>query len=249
MNETIDFLLKKGGLLLAAGVLLTGCAWFGTDAPLKPLSYDAVKGERQPNLILFLRGRGGSHRSFAKEGFVAAVRERGLPFDMVAPNSHLGYYVAETLVPRLREDIIDPAKARGYEKIWLVGASMGGLGALMYLRAHPGDVDGVYIISPFLGYQEMVAEIAEAGGVRSWSPGEYDPGEDWERMLWDWLKGYAADRDQRPPVFLGYGTGDAYIQGQKLLAEILPPDRVFTVEGGHTPETMYRLWLGFLDRP
>ncbi len=93
MNETIDSLLKKGGLLLAAGVLLTGCAWFGTDAPLQPLSYEAVEGERQPNLILFLRARGGSHKSFAEEGFVAAALERGFPFDMVAPNSHLGYYL------------------------------------------------------------------------------------------------------------------------------------------------------------
>ena len=249
MSETIDSLLKKRGLLLAAGVLLTGCAWFGTDAPLKPLSYEAVEGERQPNLILFLRGRGGSHKSFAEEGFVAAVRERGLPFDMVAPNSHLGYYVAETLVPRLKEDIIDPAKARGYEKIWLVGASMGGLGALMYIRSHPEDIDGVYVISPFLSYEEIVAEITEAGGVRSWYPREYDPDEDWERMFWAWLKGYEADRDDWPPVYIGYGKADAYVQGQKLMADILPSNRVFAVEGGHDPETMYLLWLRFLDRP
>lgn len=236
-------------ILLLCGILPAGCAWFGTDAPLKPLYYEAVQGERQPNLIVFLRGRAGSHKSFADEGFVAAVRKRDLAFDMVAPNSHLGYYVAETLVPRLKKDIIDPAKAQNYGKIWLVGASMGGLGALMYLRSHPEDVDGVYAISPFLSYADMVDEITAAGGVRSWTPGEYDPDEDWERMLWDWLKGYAENRDERPPIYIGFGKEDPYIGGQNLLADILPPDRVFAVKGGHDAETMHRLWIRFLDRP
>ena len=50
-----------------------------------------------------------------------------LPYDMVAPNAHFGYYFGETLVNRLKVDIIDPSKVKGYENVWLVGASMGGL--------------------------------------------------------------------------------------------------------------------------
>lgn len=249
MTHVLISRMKAVVLICLSSILVSGCSWFGTNAPLKILAYSGGEGEGQPNLIVFLRGRGGSHKSFAGEGFVDAVRGRRLPFDMVAPNLHVGYYMAKTMVTRLKTDVVDPAKAKGYEKIWLVGASMGGLGALRYLQSHPKDVDGVYIISPFLGYEETIAEISEAGGVRSWNPGEYDPEDDWERMFWSWLKEYATEQDTWPPVYLGYGKQDAYIQGQKLLAGILPPNRVFAIEGGHDPKTMYRLWLRFLDRP
>jgi pimeloyl-ACP methyl ester carboxylesterase len=224
-----------------------GCAYFGTDAPLDLLTYSSETTERRPHLIIFLRGQGGSHKSFQKEGFVSAVRRRNLPFDMVAPNAHMGYYVAESLVPRLKQDVIDPAMADGYDRIWLVGASMGGMGALWYTRLHPEDIAGVYLISPFLGDPEIIDEIAGAGGMRSWSPGAYDPSEDWERLLWDWLKRYAENPEGRPPIYLGYGRDDRFGKAHRLLAEGLPQERVFRVPGGHDPETMRRLWQRFLS--
>lgn len=251
-----DFFMKRQtgnriSIVLTASLLMfwmTGCAYFlGTDAPLDVLRYTPADGKRHDNLIVFLRGRGGSHRSFEKEGFVSAVRQRGLPFDMVAPNAHVGYYVARSFVVRLKADVIDPAKAEGYRRIWLVGASMGGMGALWYMRLHPGDVDGVYAISPFLGDPEIIDEIAEAGGVRNWSPGTYDPSEDWQRLLWDWLKTDAGNPDAPIPLYLGYGKEDRFVKAHRLLAAILPPERVYTADGGHDPETMRRVWLRFLD--
>lgn len=238
-------------MVLTASLLLfwmTGCVYFlGTDAPLDVLRYAPADGGRHDNLIVFLRGRGGSHRSFEEEGFVSAVRQRGLPFDMVAPNAHVGYYVAESLAVRLKADVIDPAKAEGYRRIWLVGASMGGTGALWYMRLHPGDIDGVYAIAPFLGDPEIIDEIAEAGGVRNWSPGAYDPSEDWQRLLWDWLKTDAGNADAPVPLYLGYGKEDRFVKAHRLLATILPPERVYTADGGHDPATMRRVWLRFLD--
>ncbi len=236
----------------AAAVLMVvlwsaGCVYFGTEAPLDVATYQSETGDTRPHLIVFLRGQGGSHKSFQKEGFVSAVRRRDLPFDMVAPNAHVGYYVAESLVRRLKEDVIDPAKQGGYNRIWLVGASMGGMGALWYTRLHPGDIDGVCLISPFLGDTEIIDEIAGAGGLRNWSPGSYDPSDDWERLLWDWLKGYAENPEGRTPIYLGYGRGDRFSKAHRLLAERLPPERVFETEGGHDPETMKNLWQGFLD--
>jgi len=49
---------------------------------------------------------------------------------------------------------------------------MGGLGALMYLRAHPEDIAGVCLISPFLGYPGIISEISAAGGLTAWIPGD-----------------------------------------------------------------------------
>lgn len=241
-------LLTAMGLMMLLGTCFGGCAfWRGTE-PLETLSYTFDENHPKTNLIVFLRGRGGSHEDFAEEGFVDDVWHRKLPFDMMAPDTHIGYYFAETLVPRLKEDVIDPARARGYERIWLVGVSMGGLGALMYLRSHPEDLKGVYIISPFLGYADIVEEVADAGGIAEWTPGAYDSGDDWERMFWDWLKTYADDPGTWPPVYLGYGEEDDFARAQAMLADILLLERVFVIEGGHDPLTMRRLWLRFLDR-
>lgn len=236
-------------LVLIFPILLSGCVFFSGNAPLEPLRYERPGEERPENLIVFLRGRGGSHKDFKRLSFVDAVWERGLDFDMLAPDTHIGYYFAETLVPRLKTDLIDPAKAAGYENIWLVGASMGGLGAMMYLKAHPGDIDGVVLISPFVGYDEIIEEIDAAGGVAAWEPGEYDPDDDWERALWEWFKDdFAGKTESFPPVYLGYGDEDFLSGGQRLLASILPAERVMEIPGDHHPDAMKKIWLGFLDR-
>jgi pimeloyl-ACP methyl ester carboxylesterase len=225
-------------------LLIIGCA---TNAPLDTLSYSAIEGQRQPRLLIFLRGRGGSHTDYEKDGFIDDVRRRGLPYDMKAPDAHLGYYIGRSLVPRLKTDIIDPAKAAGYEEIWLVGASMGGLGALLYNKFHPTDVDGLFIISPFLGDREVTDAIIAAGGLAVWEPGPYDPNADWQIMLWDWLKTRSKTGWTGAPLYLGYGTEDGFVDAQNLLGANLPPDRVFTVPGGHTPEVMHQVWLDFLE--
>jgi pimeloyl-ACP methyl ester carboxylesterase len=219
-----------------------------TNAPLKTLHYKTEESSFQKKMAIFLRGRGGSHEDFASEGFIDDIKNRKLPFDMAAPNAHLGYYFGETLVPRLKADIIEPAKKKGYETFWLVGVSMGGLGALMYTRQYPKDVEGVCLISPFLGYDKIIREIADSGGVRKWDPGEYDPNKDWQRMFWHWLKQCADGEKPLPRLYLGYGDEDSFATAHGLLGDILPRDHVFTTSGGHTPKTMKKLWRIFLEK-
>jgi hypothetical protein len=166
---------------------------------------------------------------------------------MKVPNAHIGYYIGRSLVPRLKVDIIDPAREAGYEEIWLVGASMGGLGALLYNKFHPADVDGLFLISPFLGDREVTDAIIAAGGLETWEPGPFDTEEDWQIMLWDWLKTRSRAGWAGAPLYLGYGTQDSFVEAQNLLGANLPPERVFTSEGGHTPEVMHQVWLDFLD--
>ena len=154
---------------------LLGCAMIAP-APMDVLTYENPnKAAANKRLFVFLRGIGGSHRSFEEKGLVADVWARGLPFDMVAPNAHLGYYIDRNLLVRLKEDVIDPARAKGYKKIWLVGVSMGGLGAMLYLKDRPQDIAGVYLIAPFLGSPSILSEIEAAGGVRKWNPGLTTP--------------------------------------------------------------------------
>lgn len=232
------------GILI--GLIFNGCALMGR-APLDVLHYSSdEKPLDHKRLIVFMRGLGGDNKSFEKEGLVEDVRNRHMPYDMVAPNASPGYYLGRTLVPRLKADVIDPAKAAGYKEIWLIGFSMGGLGSLLYLREHPEDIQGVYLISPFLSYRFIQDEITQAGGLRRWNPGPYDPKDDWQRMLWDWLKNNVADHPD-VNIYLSYGTDDPYVEGQRLLAQILPPDHVKTIPGGHDYKTFRALWHVLLD--
>ena len=233
---------------LAAVLLIatfTGCAGLST-APMEVLAYphpDVTVSHQQ--MFVFLRGIGGGHQCFEEEGLVADVWACGLPFDMAAPNAHLGYYIDRSLIQRLKEDVIVPARARGIQKIWLVGVSMGGLGAMLYLYVHPEDIAGVYLIAPFLGPQPILDEIGTAGGVRKWYPGPYDADEDWQRMLWHWIKTAVADHPERN-IYLGYGTGDPFRSAAELLAPVLPPERVHAIDGTHDYATFKALWKKFL---
>jgi len=232
-----------GALLLLP--LYASCSLLNK-APMDMVTYDHPNSSAKERLIVFMRGMGGNHFSFEKEGLVADICERHAPYDMVAPNAHFGYYADRSLIKRMKEDVIDPAHAQGYKEIWLIGFSMGGLGALLYTIDHPEDVQGIYLVAPFLGYRSLLNEIAAAGGVHHWEPGNFDPEKKWQRMLWRWLKQNVAEHPTKP-IYLGYGEKDPYADGQRLLAQILPPDRVFTVPGGHDYESFKRLWNKFLD--
>lgn len=222
--------------------------------PLQTLTYSST-AERSKHLIVFLRGMGGAwgcliepHKCFETLGFVEAVQEKRLPFDMVAPDLNFTYYEKRTLVERLTQDVIKPAKAVGYEKIWLVGVSMGGLGAILYRVKAAEPVDGVLLLGPYLGEPSILAEISKVGGLKKWNPGPYGGEKDWQRMVWDGLKQAGEHPDEPIPLYLGVGLDDLFYEGQKLLADALPPDRVIAVSGGHKLSTFKKIWDIFLDR-
>jgi pimeloyl-ACP methyl ester carboxylesterase len=243
----VAILVKSWRLVTAtlfAALLLAGCASAPT-VPLSSLSYRSNDTARQRHLLVLLRGFGADNTVFAEKGIIDEIRSRQLPFDVVAPDIHFGYYQAQTVETRLKEDIIDPARHQGYERIWLAGFSMGGLGCLLYQRKHPGDVDGVLLTSPFLGWPSIHREIRRAGGVAAWQQTTTDP-QDWERMIWSWIKDH--NPAATPIIWLGYGDGDVLAaDGPPLLATVLPADRVFTVPGNHTVATFKAIFLRHLD--
>ena len=226
-------------MLLFAALLLSGCASTG-NLPLQSLNYQRDDNVRQPNLLVLLRGLGADHTVFAKQGVIKEIDDLGLPFDVIAPNAHFGYYQAETFAQRLKEDVIEPARRQGYKQIWLAGFSMGGLGALIYLRSHPEDIDGILLTSPFLGGPGIQNEIQQAGGIADWLPNESDP-KDWEQMIWSWIS--KQDFETQVPIWLGYGENDIVTQsGPQLLASVLPEERVFSAPGNHTIGTLKTLF-------
>lgn len=245
--KLLPFIRLSTVILFLAASLMAGCTP-ATKAPIDKLEYGSMTADQNKNLLILLRGIGGSHRDFEKLGVVAEIKRRQLPFDIVVPNAHFGYYKDRSLVVRLSQDIIEPARRQGYRNIWLAGFSMGGMGSLLYIRERPQDVDGILLVSPFLGWDDMIHEIREAGGVRKWQAGTIVD-EDWQRLLWGWIKEYSEAPEDYPPLYLGFGRQDRVSdEGPPLLATILDDDHVLSVDGHHDNETLVKIFYRQLEQ-
>jgi pimeloyl-ACP methyl ester carboxylesterase len=198
-------------------------------------------------LLIMLPGVNMAAHDFVAHGFIRALREGPWPVDVVTADAGIDFYLDGVIAERLQADVVAPALARGYRRLWFLGISLGGLGALLYARAHPGAVEGVVLLAPFLGVPGMIAEVVRAGGLRSWQPGAI-AANDGERRILAWLKGYAAAPAIYPTLLLAYGGGDRFAAGHALLAAELPAERVLIGEGGHDWETWKVLWQQILDR-
>lgn len=209
----------------------------------------ARPGTRSDTLLVFLPGAFLQPEEFEREGFVSAVRGHQVAADVMLVDANVSYYYDQSFVQRLHDDVLAPARQGGYRKIWLVGISIGGFGALTHELAQPGLVDGIVVLAPYLGRRPIGAEIAKAGGLRAWQAPEKPSDEEVDRKLWPWLQQYAtpALAATLPPLYLGYGLADRFAPNHQLLAEVLPPGHVFTTEGGHDWPQWSRLWRSMLD--
>ena len=206
----------------------------------------APPGGAERVTLLMLPGAGGRGHELVERGFARCVHRRGLAVDVVAVDARFDDYLENTVVAQLERDVVAPARARGGARIWLMGISLGGLGALSYARER-GDVEGVVLIAPFLGTRGLVAEVIRAGGLGEWRPGPVAP-DDVERLTLSWLAGYRAGNAALPCIHLGYGTDDRYAPASRMLAGVLPADQVVEARGGHDWETWLVLWERLLDR-
>jgi pimeloyl-ACP methyl ester carboxylesterase len=234
---------------MLAASLVFGCVP-RTRVPIEFIRYDANARETGRMLFVFLPGNGDAVTVFEKRRIIEAVRERGLQADMIAVNAHIGYYLNGSVFTRLKEDVIDPAKARGYAQIWMVGNSLGGYGSISYMRSYPDDVSGVVLLGPFLGDKELIGEIKKAGGLSTWDPGiiRDNSMEDWNKHIWLWVKGCAKEKQSKGRIYLGYGLNDRFSFAQAFLASSLSPEHVIAINGGHDWSTWMKIWDLFLDR-
>ncbi|HEV2855481.1 MAG TPA: alpha/beta hydrolase [Thermoanaerobaculia bacterium] len=240
MQGPFHFRSGKNFLLLL--LLAIGCArWRPTPVPIRTVSYP---GAGQPRtLVVLLPGRRDSPEDFGRFDFPELAARAGAHVDMVAVDAYLGYYFKRMIVERLQEDVIAPARKR-YDRIWLVGVSIGGTGSILYSAEHPENVDGILLLAPYLGDETVIGEVAAAGGLRGWKPPEALAPDDFQRRMWAWLK--KAGSQGRIPLYLGYGRSDSFARANGLLGEALPPERVFTAPGGHDWKAWRALWEAFL---
>lgn len=222
--------------------LVSACAG-ELEAPIPTASHPKPEGEPARALVIMLPGAGDRVGAYEEQGFVAAMRHSDMDVDMLEVDAHYGYYRSRTLLERMEQDVLAPNRDK-YEEIWIVGISMGGIGALLTAWTYPEDIDGLILIAPYLGRRKTLREIANAGGIQEWQPPE-EEGE-WDVEIWRMLKD-ASESDERPEIWLMYGEDDFGVRAHELLAAGLPVDRVKTTHGGHSWETWTRLWAALMD--
>jgi pimeloyl-ACP methyl ester carboxylesterase len=234
-------------------LLWAGCARLRpTPVPLRTL--DLTLRGHHPTLVVFLPGRRDSPEDFRRYGFAELAQRQGLDADFVAVDAHPGYYFNKTIVTRLREDVLGPAR-KTYRRILVVGISIGGTGALLYAAEHPEDVDGIILLAPYLGSDAVIDEIDRAGGPLRWQPPPPDGSDDFERRMWSFVRSNQAAATALPgaetrsiPLYLGWGESDRFARANALLGSALPAERAFHAPGGHEWKAWTVLWREALGR-
>jgi pimeloyl-ACP methyl ester carboxylesterase len=208
--------------------------------------HEASAGRQGRVLLIMLPGVGIEAGDFADRGMVEAVHGVGLSVDIIAARPDLDLYLDGDVATALHHTIVEPALAQGYSSLWLLGISLGGMGALLYASRYAHHVEGIVLLAPFLGTQGTVAEIVAAGSLAAWSAAGSSATPPERRML-AWLQAFIAHRPARPALYLGYGNMDRFAEGHRLLKEDLPGQVIVSEDGGHDWETWLALWRRVLD--
>ena len=228
-------------LLLHLG-LLAGC--YPRADLTRPLPSAVIPAPARPaqRLVVVLPGRGDDIRALRRAGIAEAVQSAWPDADVLLAGMALNVYMEGRAAERLRREIIEPARAgKAYRETWLLGASLGGMGALMYDRAYPGDIKGLVLMAPYLGEAPLLEEIAGAGGLSRWQPGPLPAvtgPEGSQRETWRYLQGWLSRPDRTRDVWVGHGDADYLRAAIPLLAPALPPGHVLEAPGAHT----WRVW-------
>ncbi|HTH99636.1 MAG TPA: alpha/beta fold hydrolase [Acidisoma sp.] len=196
-------------------------------------------------LLVMLPGAGIAADDFADHGFIAAVQGRVPTLDIVALRPDIELYLDGNIAPVLHEGIIVPAVASGIRRIWLLGLSLGGMGALLYSSAYPDLVEGLVLLAPFLGTHGTMAELTRAGRFVDWSA-KGSAATAPERQLLTWIQGHLRAGRTTPKLFLGHATRDRFAAGHRLLAAALPASQVVEVDGVHNWAAWTQAWQDIL---
>jgi pimeloyl-ACP methyl ester carboxylesterase len=198
-------------------------------------------------LLLMLPGARNTPQQLVEQGFVHALRERKLPVDVLALDAHVDLYLDRADIEGVLHRTLDEVRAHGYRRIWLLGISLGGSGAMICATQRAAEIEGVFLLAPFLGTRGLIAEVEAAGGLRHWQAGEIAP-RDHERALLEQIRRSPLGAEGFPVIHVGYGSEDRYRGGSMLLSQCLPQRRVTVIPGGHDWETWRALWHALLDR-
>lgn len=215
--------------------------------PISTQTYPATSAvdPKSKALMIMLPGIGNRASAFADKGFIAELQTQHPNVEVMTAETHFGYYKERTVTTRLNKDIIKPAQQQGYNRIWLVGTSLGGLGSLLYAMEYPQDITGIIAIAPYLGDKKLIADISQAPSLQQWAR-NYQGHDEIALSLWIPLIQKSCEAKSLN-LILATGSEDKFIKAHKLLAQCLPANNVHITQGKHRWGTWSTLWQTILD--
>ena len=208
---------------------------------------DSLDGSSRPDTLLVLLPPAEARiEDFHAKGFVAAVRRSAIPVDLVLAEISYKHVMAKTVVSVLHEQVVQPAQAAGYGGIWFAGISLGAFSALHYAAERAADLAGIHLMAPYPGSGDILAEIVAAGGPAAWADTPHSEQGD-ERAWWRWLCRESLAGRWQTQVCLSTGSEDRFLRGQRMLADLLPRERVRYLPGTHAWPTWQELWQDWLE--
>jgi len=198
------------------------------------------------SLLLMLPGAKNTPQQLVDFGFIAALRKRQLAIDVLALNAHVDFYLDQRDISHLLHQTLASVRSYGYRRIWILGVSLGATGAMICATQYSSEIEGIFLLAPFLGTRGLIAEVQAAGGLSHWLPGEISRN-DHERALLQQIRCRLDTAEGFPPIHLGYGSEDRFRGASIMLSAHLPPQRVAVAAGGHDWQTWQQLWHSLLD--
>lgn len=223
------------------GLAVASCVTRRPDKPMRVLLIPAPQRVADAPLVIVLPGIGDDLPDLQNSGIAAAI-QRGWPrTDVLLTGATFEYYLHGGMGQRLHAEIVLPARARGHRKIWLTGASMGGMGALLFERRYPAEVSGLVLLAPYMGEPRLLKTIAAAGGPGRWRPGQPPASinrKNYQTELWRVVHGWARHPETTRQVWLAAGSRDRLLPAAKLMAPLLPAGHFLELPGGHS----WKVW-------
>jgi len=200
-------------------------------------------GERPALALGLLTGSYSTAEDFLREGFLEALERRGFDAWVAMGEVRAAHFSDGSVVQRIRESVVERARADGLSRVWLAGVSLGALACLCYAARHAEEIERMALFSPYPGTRELLREIDAAGGALRWQPdaAALDP----EREAWRWLRERGASAER---IECWFASADRFAQGQRSMARLLPASSVHEVPGGHEWKDWRGMWSDFLER-
>jgi pimeloyl-ACP methyl ester carboxylesterase len=230
--------------------ILSGCASNGdSKQPLTVNHYGVVHSAGQ--LVVFFPGINSPGEDFNNNNFLSPFIKKYPQTDILLVDTRLAYFNAGNIANRIQQEIVIPAKKAGYKNIWFVGTSLGGLGTLIYNKNYPGTIDGIVLIAPFLGEEDIVDSIQGYSSPDEWAREEINNKSDAVQM-WRYLINFNGQKINNNTIhvklILAFGDGDRFNYAHQLLASLMESKNVYSKPGGHNWSTWYEIWLEILNK-
>ena len=225
--------------LLACLLTLVGCAAGGDVTKPVPTTFIAAPQPAQ-RLVVMLPGRGDSLQKLTETGIAEIIQQSWPDADVLLTGLTMPFYQQGRAVQRLHDEVIEPARRKGYGQVWLAGISLGGMGTLLYDSEYPDQIDGLLLLSPYLGEDAIHQQIRQAGGLAAWQagPARTKGPDTFQHELWRSLQGWSGRPKRAGSTWVAVGADEPFRHPVELITPLLPADHVIILPGKHN----WKLW-------